>query len=73
MEAVELAVQARLLDEYSHNGYSIQVTTLSSRFQRLVKSCFLPVYRLVIMSIVCPMAVAGFTVVRFLRQHGQES
>ena len=27
MEAVELAVEARLLDENSHYGYFIQVTT----------------------------------------------
>ena len=43
-----------------------------SRFQSLVMPCFLPICRLAIMLIVCLMA-AGFTVVRFLRQHGQES
>ena len=37
-----------------------------------MKPCFLPTYRLAITSIVCLMA-AGFTVVRFLRQRGQES
>ena len=43
-----------------------------SRFQSLIKACFLPVYKLAIMSIVCSMA-AGFTMVRFLRLRGQEN
>ena len=50
-----------------HSSYN----TLST-FQSLVKPCFLPVYRLTMISIVLPIA-AGFTMVRFLREHGQES
>ena len=72
MEAVELTVEARLLDENSHNGYSTQATTPRVDFRALVKPCFLSVYRLAIMSVVYPMA-AGFTVARFLRECGQES
>ena len=62
--AVELTVEARLHNENSHN-YNILST-----FQSLVKPCFLPVYRLAIILIVFLIA-AGL--VRFLREHGQES
>ena len=67
MEAVELAVEARLLNENSHHGYFIRVTTSQAgfRFQSLAKPCFLPIYRLAIVSIVYLMA-AVFSVERFL-------
>ena len=69
MEAVELAVEAKLLDENSHNGCSIQVTIPQVGFS-LVKPCFLPINRLTIMSIVCSIAT-WFTVVssRFLKRN----
>ena len=71
MEAVELIVEARLLKTATMD-IPFKLQHLEYRFQSLVKPCFLPIYRLAIMLIVCLMA-ADFTVVRFLRQRGQES
>ena len=49
MDAMELAVEAKLLNGSSHYGHFIPVTTPHvARLWSLVKSCFLPVYRLLI-------------------------
>ena len=62
MEEVVLAFEAKILDENSHGGHSIQVTTPRIDFRVLLKPCLLPVNRFAIISVVLPMA-AGFTIV----------